>query len=199
MPRPKVHDEALRARLLEQAGETLSTQGLDALSLRRLAADADTSTTAVYSLFGGKPALLTALVDEAFRRLAAHLERVRTTDDPVEDLVALGLAYRDSALADPRLYDVMFGAPVDAPAPGVREGDRSSAQAFAPLRRAADRAAAAGRLRPGAEPETVTLAVWATLHGLTSAELRGVGPGCADDVKVVFETVLRATVAGWGG
>ncbi|ODU02618.1 MAG: hypothetical protein ABS81_17100 [Pseudonocardia sp. SCN 72-86] len=192
MPRPKVHDEALRARLLEQAGETLSTQGLDALSLRKLAADADTSTTAVYSLFGGKPALLAALVDEAFRRLAAHLERVRTTDDPVDDLVALGLAYRDSALADPHLYDVMFGGL-------AREGDPPFASAFAPLRRAADRAAADGRLRAGVEPETVTLAVWATLHGLTAAELRGVGPGCADDVKVVFETVLRATVAGWVG
>ncbi|MGD9990440.1 TetR/AcrR family transcriptional regulator [Pseudonocardia sp.] len=189
MPRPKVHDEALRARLLEQAGETLSTQGLDALSLRKLAADADTSTTAVYALFGGKPALLAALVDEAFRRLAAHLERVRTTDDPVEDLVALGLAYRDSALADPHLHDVMFGG-------AAREGDPPAA-AFAPLRRAADRAAAEGRLRAGVRPETVTLGVWATLHGLTAAELRGVGPGCADDVKVVFETVLRATVAAW--
>ncbi|AEA27424.1 MULTISPECIES: TetR/AcrR family transcriptional regulator [Pseudonocardia] len=194
MPRPKVHDEALRARLLEQAGQTLSTQGLGALSLRRLAADAETSTTAVYSLFGGKPALLSALVDEAFRRLAMHLERVRTTDDPCEDLVSLGLAYRESALADPHLYDVMFGAAAGSP----DDTDPAAARpAFVPLRRAADRAAVAGRLRPGAGPETVTLAVWAVLHGLTSAELRGVGPGCADDVKVVFETVLRATVAAW--
>ena len=55
VPRPKVHDAALRARLLECAGATLSTRGLAALSLRTLAADVGTSTTAVYALFGGKP------------------------------------------------------------------------------------------------------------------------------------------------
>ena len=34
VPRPKVHDAALRLRLLECAGATLSTRGLAALSLR---------------------------------------------------------------------------------------------------------------------------------------------------------------------
>jgi AcrR family transcriptional regulator len=69
VPRPKVHDAALRLRLLECAGATLSTRGLAALSLRTLAADVGTSTTAVYALFGGKPGLLAALHAEAFARL----------------------------------------------------------------------------------------------------------------------------------
>ena len=75
MPRPKVHDAALRLRLLECAGATLSTRGLAALSLRTLAADVGTSTTAVYALFGGKPGLLAALHAEAFARLGARLRR----------------------------------------------------------------------------------------------------------------------------
>ena len=58
MPRPKTHDDALRRRLLERAGELLSTEGPGAVSLRKIATDVNTSTTAVYSLFGGKPALL---------------------------------------------------------------------------------------------------------------------------------------------
>lgn len=196
MPRPKLHDEALRARLLEQAGLTLSTQGLAAVSLRRLAADAGTSTTAVYSLFGGKPALLKALLDEAFRRLGAHLARVAPTADPLQDVVALGLAHRDAALADPHLYDVMFGTA----AAGLPLDDTSAeaaASTFEPLRQAVDRAAAAGLLAPQADPATVTLAVWAVVHGLTSSQLRDLGPVTAGDPKVVFETVLRTSVAGW--
>ena len=61
MARPKVHDEVLRGRLLERARTLLSSQGPAALSLRTLAADVGTSTTAVYALFGGKPGLLEAL------------------------------------------------------------------------------------------------------------------------------------------
>lgn len=196
MPRPKVHDEALRARLLEQAGQTLSTQGLAALSLRRLAADTATSTTAVYSLFGGKPALLRAVLDEAFRRLGAHLHRVGPTPDPLEDVVTLGLAYRDSALADPHLYDVMFGG-LAVGAPVGAASAEAAAEAFEPLRRVVDRAADAGLLRSGADPATVTLAVWSVVHGLITTQLRDTGPPTTGDPKVVFETVLRASVAGW--
>ena len=66
--RPKVHDEVLRDRLRARAAELLSAHGVTGLSLRTLAADVGTSTTAVYALFGGKPGLVKSLVDDAFRR-----------------------------------------------------------------------------------------------------------------------------------
>ena len=47
MARPKVHDEVLRGRLLDRARTLLSTDGPAALSLRTLARDCGTSTTAV--------------------------------------------------------------------------------------------------------------------------------------------------------
>src|SRR3989442_3534500 len=86
----------------------LSKEGISALTPRRLAADVGTSTTAVYSLFGGKPALVKELFVEAFHRLGTHLRAVPRTGDPGEDLIQLGLAYRRSALADPHLYPIMF-------------------------------------------------------------------------------------------
>ena len=52
MGRKKVHGEQVRFQLLERAGEIVSFEGEAGLSLRRLAGDTDTSTTAVYSLFG---------------------------------------------------------------------------------------------------------------------------------------------------
>ena len=199
MPRTKVHDAALRTRLLECAGATLSTGGLAALSLRALAADVGTSTTAVYALFGGKPGLLEALHAEAFSRLGARLDAVldqrRTVDDPVEGLVALGRAYRDSALANPHIYEVMFGeSPV-----GPERWWAAAAPAVRPMARLVERALAVGALRPGSEPATVALALWATVHGLVSLHLRGVvdrtGDGPSPDEA--FEPALRAAVTGW--
>jgi AcrR family transcriptional regulator len=189
--RPKVHDEALRVRLLEHAGATLSTRGLAALSLRTLAAEVGTSTTAVYALFGGKPGLLEALHAEAFARLAAHLDAAVTGADPLEDLVALGRAYRESALADPHFYDVMFGGTLP---PGER-WRAAAAPIFRPVVRLVERAVDGGALRPGADPATISLALWATVHGLVSLHLRGLQPAGAPEQ--VFEVALRAAVAGW--
>lgn len=196
MPRPKLHDAALRERLLDRAGATLSAQGVAGLSLRTLAADVGTSTTAVYSLFGGKPGLLRALFDEAFRRLGGHLATATPGGDPVEDLVALGLAYRDSALADPHLYDVMFtGALGDLP---LDSASRAAAAAtFEPLAGLVHRAVGSGALRADADPTTVSLALWAMVHGLVSLQLRALLPPAAGDPAQAFETALRANLDGW--
>ncbi|MDT7580555.1 MAG: hypothetical protein QOK35_1819 [Pseudonocardiales bacterium] len=193
MPRPKVHDAALRLRLLECAGTTLSTGGLAALSLRTLAATVGTSTTAVYALFGGKPGLLEALHAEAFSRLGARLGTVPATTDPLEDLIALGHAYRDAALADPHFYDVMFGGALPA-------GERwwaVASPAFRPVVELVERAVAGGALRPGTQAATVSFALWATVHGLVSLRLRGLHPVEAPAPDEVFDLALRAAVAGW--
>lgn len=107
MGRRKVHDEQLRVRLLDTAGNLLESEGVEALSMRRLAAAAGTSTTAVYSLFGGKPGLLRALLAEAFTRLGVHLDAVAPSDDPLADIQALRRAYRAFATSDPHRYNIM--------------------------------------------------------------------------------------------
>lgn len=193
VPRPKVHDAALRLRLLERAGATLSTRGLGALSLRTLAADVGTSTTAVYALFGGKPGLLAALHAEAFARLGARLAAVPLGAGPVEDLVALGRAYRDAALADPHFYEVMFSGALPA-------DERWWAVAAPMLQPVADvvaRAAAGGVLRPDLDPVTVSLALWAMVHGLVSLHLRGLHPAGAPAPGSVVDVAVRAAVTGW--
>ncbi|TMZ55562.1 TetR/AcrR family transcriptional regulator, partial [Klebsiella pneumoniae] len=108
MPRPKTHDDALRENLLARAGELLAEEGPQGLSLRRLAAEVGTSTTAVYSLFGSKPALIAELCAEGFRRIGDQLGSMEPTGDPLTDLVRLGLIYREAALAQRHVYPIMF-------------------------------------------------------------------------------------------
>ncbi|WP_123745440.1 TetR/AcrR family transcriptional regulator [Saccharothrix texasensis] len=194
MPRPKTHDDALRGRLLERAGELLSTEGPGALSLRRLAADVNTSTTAVYSLFGGKPALLNAVYEEAFRRFGERIATVPQTDDPVEDLVQIGLAYRESALADPQFYLVMFSKVVPNFEPSD-ETKEAAVQTFLPVVRDVGRAIESGAFTRE-PPERIALAMWGMVHGLVSLELNGnLPPGV--EIAPVYERALRAQADGW--
>jgi AcrR family transcriptional regulator len=179
VPRPKTHDEALRVRLLDRAGDLLSTAGPEALSLRRLAADVGTSTTAVYSLFGGKPALVRELYMAAFQRFGARLGEVVHTGEPAEDLVQLALAYRLAALAEPHLYSIMFTKAVA----GFEPDHQAAEHVLGPL-------VAVGRRAGLPDPETSAMTVWGLVHGLVSLELNG---NLTDSGQV--ERVIRAGLA----
>ncbi|MGH3980141.1 MAG: TetR/AcrR family transcriptional regulator [Pseudonocardiaceae bacterium] len=195
MARPKIHDDALRVRLLDAAGALLTAEGPDALSMRRLASEVGTSTTAVYTLFGGKPGLLRALFVEAFTRFGAHLDGVAPSADPLDDIIRLGEAYRASALDDPHLYTVMFGSPIPGFEPQPEDWERAAAT-FTPLLDAVRRSLEAGLLR-AEDPGLVATAMWANVHGLVSLELGHALPPQAGKPAEVFGTAIRANLEGW--
>src|SRR4030095_5589623 len=90
MGRPRLHDERTERELLAAAEVLLAEGGAEALSVRRLAEAARTTPRAIYSIFGGMDGLLGALFREAFHALAAALDALVLTDDPMADLVAAG-------------------------------------------------------------------------------------------------------------
>ncbi|MFD9960463.1 TetR/AcrR family transcriptional regulator [Amycolatopsis sp. NPDC058986] len=194
MPRPRTHDEALRLKLLDRAGELISADGPKALSLRKLAAEAGTSTTAVYSLFGSKPDLVNALYMEGFRRFGSRMAAVARSGDPVADLVALGAAYRASALADPHLYAIMFTKSVPGFEPN-EEAEKLARSSLQPLQEVISAAIAAG-IFVDVPAETIAVSCWGIVHGLVSLELTGNLP---DEFSVggAYETALRANASGW--
>ncbi|MEQ0563932.1 TetR/AcrR family transcriptional regulator [Amycolatopsis sp. NEAU-NG30] len=194
MARPRTHDEALRLKLLDRAGELIAADGPKALSLRKLAADAGTSTTAVYSLFGSKPDLVNALYTEGFRRFGARMARTPLTGDAVEDLVALGRAYRASALADPHLYGIMFTRSIPGFEPN-EDAEQLARETLKPLERIIRRAIEDG-VFADVPPETVAVGCWGIVHGLVSLELTGNLPE-EFDVTESYERALRANAEGW--
>lgn len=176
MARPRLHDDALRTRLLEVTSKVISSDGEGAVTVRGVAVRAGTSASAVYALFGSRDALVGAVSEEGFRRFGERLAAVGRTTDAIADLRALGRTYRRSALADPHFYRVMFERAVPPGADAPSAVDRPT---FRVLRDAVARVLA---LRP--EPaaaadrsEDVALALWSLVHGLVSLELAGLLPG----------------------
>jgi len=172
MARPRLHDDALRTRLLEVTSRVISADGEAAVTVRKVAAEAGTSASAVYALFGSREALVEEVGDEGFRRFAERLAAVGHSDDPAADLRALGGAYRRFALADPHFYRVMFDHGVSP-----RGGGTASALDDPTFRVLHD---AVARLLGGAPPARVLSAavgLWGLVHGLVSLELAGLLPG----------------------
>src|SRR3954453_13073839 len=100
----------VRRRLIELAADVLGEEGPAALSARRLARDAGTSTMAVYTHFVGMPGLVQAVVAEGFRRQYERWAEVDLTDDPVDGLATAASTSRANALANPHVFSVMFGS-----------------------------------------------------------------------------------------
>jgi AcrR family transcriptional regulator len=173
--RPDAHEalDARRRAVVEAAARLLSTEGPQALSLRRVAAQVGGSTQLVYTLFGGKPGLADALYAEGFRRLGASMRAAvdasgAAEGDP-ERLVALGRGYRRFALAEPAFFDVMFGRAVPGFTPSRRTRAGGREQTLEQVERAADQCLRAGTLQA---PDAVTLArrCWASTHGVSALE-----------------------------
>ncbi|MFB4305457.1 TetR/AcrR family transcriptional regulator [Actinomadura sp. GTD37] len=175
-------EEDPRRRLVDAGVRLLERDGPEALNARRLAAEIGASTMAVYTHFGGMAGLHEAVVQEEFVRFGRHLHAVARTDDPVADLLALGLAYRDFVLADPRRYRFMIGLTGPGAHPPIgRDLVGAGTPAALPEVNAAfeqhvetvRRIMAAGRIRRGA-PVPVAAQLWSMLHGFVLLETIGV-------------------------
>ncbi|MCD9153661.1 TetR/AcrR family transcriptional regulator [Aeromicrobium duanguangcaii] len=161
-----------RRRLLEEAARILDEQGPAALSARRLAAGAGTSTMGVYTHFGSMGALVDAVATEGFRRLIERVDAVEPTDDPAADLLAAAGAYRANALENPHLYAVMFGSISVRALGGAGPDDAVAYAAFRQLVALVERAMDAGQLRRD-DPGAVAAQWWSALHGYMVLELAG--------------------------
>jgi AcrR family transcriptional regulator len=132
VPDRPFHHGNLRAVLLDQAEEVLRERGIDALSLRELARAAGVSHGAPRSHFVDRNALLDALAERGFIRLADEVRQAasRATEGYAAVLHAAGAAYLAFALREPALHDLMFAAKAGAPSAAV---DTAADRLFATL------------------------------------------------------------------
>ena len=194
MGRTRVHDDATGAALLEAAEKIAETEGLQALTVRRVAEKSGTTTRAVYTSLGSKQALLSGLGARAFDMLAAIVGSLPPASDPAADLVAAGaFGFRRFALDHPALFQIGIQK-TSVPADVAQAIAPAAERALPVLHRRIARLRDAGRL--GAR--TISEAAWefhAACEGLASLELR-----CTlrpEEGQRLWHDTLSALVAGW--
>ena len=204
-PRARRRDANL-GRILEAATRLVADEGLDALSMTRLAEAVDYTPGALYRYVDSKDALLSLLVQRILDDLRAELVTAvaaQPAATPVERIAAMVRAYRGFLVREPHRFGVLaialatprvlLAAPTHA-APATA----AVVATLQPLADALIAAAASGQLEPG-DPVERTLALFALLHGL--AQLPKLAHHAPDtfDVERLVRAGTRALLIGWGG
>ena len=192
MGRPKEHDAHTAQALLDAAEAIVERDGAGRLSLRNVAGDAGTTTRAVYSLFGSKDGLLTALGARAFELLREGLDALPPTADPRRDLVDAALMFRRFALGHPILFSIGIQRTLGGPEhwAGFQPVAMGTLDVLeSRFERLADAGLLAGRTTREAAFEFHALC-----EGLATVELRGMPPSV--DAERLWRDGIFALVVG---
>ncbi|MGW0180672.1 TetR/AcrR family transcriptional regulator [Nocardia sp. NPDC003345] len=172
MTRTSYHHGALRDELLAASLRLIETEGIAAVSLRRVAREAGVSPGAPYHHFADRAALLADLATQGFRLLAGQLTAARTAAAaPDEALVAICHSYIRFAQDQPGYFRLMFRPELSQPDkhPDTRAAGEA---AFDVLAEAVRDCVTAGTLEPE-RAQSVTITIWALGHGMASLRLDG--------------------------
>jgi AcrR family transcriptional regulator len=147
-----------REHIIDVSRAIIEDEGLEHLTIRRIAETINRTQPAVYQHFAGKDEILAAVIVEGFVALVESLKRAAKGEKP--SLTAIASAYVRFGLERTKLYEVMFVAPPviafavdDTPMPA-----QIAFQIFA--------TAVAESGLESTQVGTVTEVVWAALHGL---------------------------------
>lgn len=194
MGRPRLHDARTASALLDEAERIVEAEGLDALTVRRVATAAGTTTRAVYTAFGSKEALVVALGARGFDLLRESLEALPETADPASDLVDAGAAvFRRFATDHPTLFAISIQRTLPDPALFAGYVD-AAREALAALHRRIARLEAAGRLGDRSVQDAAA-EFHSLCEGLAAMELRGMLR--AGEMERIWRDALGALVRGF--
>ena len=158
------HHGDLKNALIRAGIEILSKEGMQALSLRKVAKRAGVSHAAPYAHFADKQALIAAIAAEGYRLLYATLAAAQDSQpDPLDRLLAVAEAYVQFALDEPDHFAITFSGVVEAEK-DYPEYVEQSKRCFALVMAVVAGCQRAGRLAPG-DIQLVTVSIWASLHG----------------------------------
>lgn len=175
-----------RDSLLRTAAEMADTEGLEAVTLARLASRLKIRSPSLYNHVNGLPDLQRQLALRGLEELALGMERElagKSGDDAVR---ALSQAYLAFARAHPGLYEAIQGAP--------GPNDEVMRQAGEEVVGLVVQAVSAYGVQGDAALHAVR-AVRSLLHGFVSLEKQG-GFGLPLDLDVTFRLMVETFLAG---
>jgi AcrR family transcriptional regulator len=198
--RQAFHHGNLRAELLDRAEVVLRERGVETLSLRELARDAGVSHAAPRAHFIDKAALLDALAERGFERLAEAASDAANTipddESAVDSLRRVGAKYLEFADHNSALVGLMLSAKADDPTGPVHTAATRLLINMTVL-------VASALAHP--EPDTaviqrLTLVLSSTIQGIASAVASGrtspaQSQSLLDDAVQVFVAGATATIA----
>lgn len=198
--------EIARDEIKELAWRQMAENGTAALSLGGIARAMELTPSALYRYYGSRDELITALIVDAYTRLADALD-ASAVGHPAGDyagrVLVTSLAYRAWALEHPVDFLLIFGNPIPGYHAPAEQTVAAASRVFAAFLSALQEAYEAGSLQPNAEHRAlaaraggekppgqrksidalvsyVGITGWTKIHGMVILELTGHLQGIAD-------------------
>ncbi|NJD20225.1 MAG: TetR/AcrR family transcriptional regulator [Gemmatimonadetes bacterium] len=155
-----------REKILAEACDLYLEEGLEGLTMRKLARRLGGSAPALYRHFGSREHVLADLVRSAYREFTTSLYRALEGDTPQERLRRAGDGYLDFALGHARWYQILFIAPEQLGMPGLPEDLEAMGRAIHQFWVDRVRECQDARILRAGDPRDISLTMWGHAHGL---------------------------------
>jgi len=168
--------EEVRTKIMDAARDLFAKEGVEAVSMRKIADAIEYSPTAIYLHFADKDALLEELCAHDFGALAHTFNEAASVKDPIERIRALGLRFMKFGLKYPNHFRFMFMTPAKhekgIPAAQLEKRGDPERDSYAQLLRAVSEAMAAGRFRPELKDENLVAQTFAAaVNGVVALQI----------------------------
>jgi AcrR family transcriptional regulator len=170
------HHGDLRSSLLSAAGEMIAEDGIDELSLRKLASRVGVSRTAPYHHFEDKNELLCAIAEHGFRQ--RHRLARQSFDDQTlsmhDKFKAYIYDYVKFAGDNPELYELMFGRTIWKQQKSTKELRATAYPCFQHQVEMTGEWQKTGLLNQDENTLRLSQVIWGTIHGIAKLYIDGI-------------------------
>lgn len=192
MARPKITQDSV----IDVAERMIDTDGLDALSARRISAELGVSRQVIYTHFSGMHELFEALLHRSGLELAASVENLTQPTGSDERVRASAHAYVAFARRRPALFELTFGRPVPGYTPSPETTEALRNVFLSHVVGLIDDWSTANKHDLGRKAIVErTRVYWSATHGLVTLERAGHSSERETDTLV--DEAVRALLAGW--
>lgn len=192
MPRKNYHHGDLKNALIKAGVEILSKEGMEGLSLRKVAQRAGVSHSAPYSHFPDKQSLIAAISTEGFNQLYSELDAavLAYPKNPKKQLQEGIQAYVQFALNNTDTFKIMFSGALEK----EKEYPSFVAISSKTFQRVVDvvRVCQEAGILNSEPSEMMAVAVWGQVHGVISLALEGQIPHTVLDGHKLEDVVMFA-------
>jgi AcrR family transcriptional regulator len=160
-------------RILAAARAICRRDGVEGLSMRRIASAIGVTAPAIYRHYRSKEQLLRAVADDGLRTWSGYLDsaaRGRTAVSRLRALIAGSLAF---AVDHPELFDLMFFEPGSALRSSGSSNGRAAEHNPERLEREVEAGIRSGALAAARSAGETSVAIWALLVGLIALRRAG--------------------------
>lgn len=200
MPRPA--NPELVDRIIKVTARIIDDHGLDQVTIRRVADEAQCSPTVIYHYFGNKDGLLHSAIQQGLEWFGQYVGMAESGLGGIDRVRASARAFVQWGISNPSMYRLIFETRLPVPAKG-RELKKRRAGLAAAEQMLHDLFESSGA--DAVDPALAANIFFATLHGVVSSTISGRlwGPGLDEHSQLdrsvpLVDALVDQWIVAWG-